>query len=219
MRYVRVLYVGFVGSVVEDERVVPQRVVYPLAQFFLADCRARGVVRVAQVDDVYAVVGYLRHEVVFLQAWHIRHVAPLPVNERAGAAAHHVAVYVHRVDWVGDSEVVVPPHQLADVARVALRPVVDEYLARVDVYAARQEVVFRYGLAQEQVALLRAVAVERVLVRHVVNGLVHGLHHRRAQRLRHVPDAEAYDVGLGVRRLECVDLLCYVGKEVVLCQL
>lgn len=157
-----------------------------------------GLLGVAQVDYVDTVVGYLGHKVVLLKARHVRHVAPLAVHQCAGSAAHHVGVDVHGIDRIGHAEVVVPAHQLAYVARVALGAVVDEYLRRVDVYPARQKVVLHYRLAQEHVALLRAVAVESLLGGHVVHGLVHGLDHRRAERLGYVADTEADDVALRV---------------------
>ena len=65
---VGVLYVCFVGCVVEYQRVVLEGVVHPFAQFFLGYHRAGGVVGIAQVYYVDAAVWYLRNKVVFGRA-------------------------------------------------------------------------------------------------------------------------------------------------------
>ena len=59
----------------------------------------------------------------------------------------------------------------------------------------RLEVVLGDRLAQEVVALLGAVAVERVAAGHLVDGLVHRLDDRGRQRLGDVADAHADDLG------------------------
>lgn len=85
-------------------------------------------------------------------------------------------------------------------------------------HSTGQEVVLHNGLPKEHVALLRAVTVERFPGRHVVDRLVHGLDYGRTERTGDVADAEAYHVGPGMRHLEGVDFLCYVGKEIILCK-
>jgi hypothetical protein len=61
--------------------------------------------------------------------------------------------------------------QLLDVSAVALRAVGDEYLVRRDVYAAVLEVDLSRLLAQERISLFRAVAVEALARRLVVDRL------------------------------------------------
>ena len=219
VRYVGVLYVSLVGRVEENERIVAQGVVHPLAQLVFRQHGARGVVGVTEVDDVHASVGQLRHEAVAGRARHVHHVAPPAVVDHPRAPYHHVRVYVYGIDGVGHADAVVPPHQLLYVARVALCAVVDEYLRRVEVYAARQEVVLHYGLAQEGVALLGPIAVEPALGAHLVGSLVYGLDHRRAQRPRDVAYAQADDACRGGLHLEGVHLLGNVGEQVVVRQL
>ena len=53
MRDVGILYVSLIGGIEEDERIVLQGVVHPLAQFLLRDDRSRRVVRKAEVDDIH----------------------------------------------------------------------------------------------------------------------------------------------------------------------
>ena len=86
-------------------------------------------------------------------------------------------------------------------------------------YAPREIVVLQNGLTQEVVAMLRTVAAKGLLVRHLVDGLVHGLNHRRAKRLCHIADAKADDALFGMRHLESVHLLGNVGEQVIVRQL
>ena len=48
----RILDVGLIGGIVEDQGIVLQGVVHPLAQFLLANDRSRGVVGIAEIDDI-----------------------------------------------------------------------------------------------------------------------------------------------------------------------
>ena len=104
---------------------------------------------------------------------------------------------------------------LLHVAGVGLCTVVDEYLIRAEMNAARQEIVFHDGLAQEVIALFRPIAVESLGSSHLIHGAVHGLNDSRTERLRDVADTKRDDVGFGVHHLEGVDLLGNVGEQVV----
>lgn len=159
-------------------------------------------------------VGQRGREVVFGGARQVGDVGPLAVDEFSGSPYHGVGVGIDGVDGVGQGHAVVPPEQLLDVGGVALGSVVDEYLVLVEVYAAGEEVALHDGLAQEVVAVLRAVAAEGVDVAHLVGGLLHGLHHGRRQGAGHVANAEADDALLGMRHLEGRDALGDVGEEV-----
>ena len=214
VRYVVVLDVRLVGCIVEDERVVSQRILHPLLQFCLREHGSRRVVRVAEVNHVYAMVGNLRYEAVLSGAWQIVDVAPATVFEHSSSAAHHVRVDIYWVNRVGDADGVVPAHNLADVSGVALCSVINEHFARVEMYAARCEVVLDYRLAQKVVAVLRPVTVERVCRSHLVYCFVHCLHHGGAQRLRHVAYAQTDDAHLRMRHLEGVHLLGYVCEQI-----
>ena len=163
-------------------------------------------------------VGNLRYEVVLVGARHVVHVAPSAVLEYAGASAHHVGVYIYGINRVGHADGVVPPHYFAYVSRVALRSVVDENLAWVEVYSAWCEVVFHYGAAQEVVAPLRTVAVECGFFSHFVHRLVHGFYHGGTQRLCHIAYAEADYTHLRMCHLEGVHLLGNVCEQVVVRQ-
>ena len=218
MRDVGVLDVGLVGGVVEDDGIVVDGVVDPLAQFLLGEHHSRGVVGVAEVDHVDAVVGNLGHELILVGAGHVGYVAPLAVGKDSCTANHDVGVDVNGIDRVGDGHGVVPPYELTDVSRVRFCTVVDEYFVGVEVHATGQEVVLYDSLPEPDVSLLGTIAVEGLLMGHIVDGLVHSVDDGGAEGLRDVADAEADDVGLGVHGLVGVDLLGNVGEEVVLLQ-
>ena len=106
------------------------------------------------------------------------------------------------------------PEKLLYVAAVALRAVGDKYLVGRDVDAAVLEVDLRRLIAEERVALLRAVAVEVLARRLIVDGLVHRLYDRIAKRLGDIAYAEANYLGVGVCRLVCGNAVGYLGKEI-----
>ena len=84
--------------------------------------------------------------------------------------------------------------------------------------ATWQEVVLQDSLAQEVVALLRAVPTKPLGGGHLIDSLVHGLGDGGTQRLGDIANAETDDVGTWVHHLESVDLLGDVGKQIVLLQ-
>ena len=213
-----VLDIGLIGGIVEDEGVVFQGVVHPFAQLLFGDDGTRGVVGIAEIDDVHPAVGYLGHEMVFGRAGHIGHVAPFAVLHHTGPANHHVGVDVDGIDGVGHTDTVVPSHEFLDVARIALGTIVDEYLARVEMDAAGQIVVLHDGLTQEGVALFGTVAVERFALAQVVDGLVHGLHDGGTKRLGDIADAQTDYVGMWMAHFEGIHLLGDVGEQIVVRQ-
>ena len=82
--------IGFVSRIVEDDALVAQGEVDPLAQLVFRQHRTRRVVGVAEVDHVYAVVGQLGSEVVLGRTGEVSHAAPAAVLKHAGAANHRV---------------------------------------------------------------------------------------------------------------------------------
>ena len=208
--------IGLVGGVEDDERVVGQGVVDPSLELFVGECRAGGVVRVAEVEEVDAVVGNIGDEAVGLRGGEVGDVAPFAaVVERAGASAHDVAVDVDGIDGVGDAHAVVPPEEFADVARVALGSVADEHLRGAEADAPRLEVVFEDGFNEEVVTLFRSVSAEGPCVGHVVDGPVHGFDAGRRQWLCDVADAQGDDLLPRVGHLEGIHPLGDVGEQVV----
>ena len=139
--------------------------------------------------------------------------------QRARAAGHDIRVEVDRVYRVRDGDLVCRAEDLLDVAAVALGAVADEDLVRRDLDAAVRVVVLDDGFRQERVALLWAVAVERLSLRLIVDRLVHGLDADLRQRLRDIADAEADDVGIRVRFLVGSDTARNLREEIAARQL
>ena len=146
---------------------------------------------VAQVDDIHrTTLGQLRNKTIFSGRRKIAHIGPTPVTECTTTANHHVRVNIDGIDGVGHANKVIPMQQLLEVTRIALRSVVDKDLVYAEMYASRQEVILQDGLAQKVIALLRAITAETLDSTHLVGSLMHGLHHGRCQRLRHVANTQ-----------------------------
>src|SRR5574344_1504991 len=79
MRYVLILDISLVSSVIEDERVVLYGVVYPFAQFVACNHRSRGVIGITQIDNIHPLVGQCRSEIILGGTRHVSHVAPFAV--------------------------------------------------------------------------------------------------------------------------------------------
>ena len=79
MWYAVVLYIRLVGSIVQDEGIVLQRIVYPFAQLLFRQHGARGVIGVAQIYHVDTVVGYGGYKLVLGGTRHVGYIAPYAV--------------------------------------------------------------------------------------------------------------------------------------------
>ncbi len=134
----------------------------------------------------------------------------------AGVAGHDVGVDVDRIHRVGDGDLVPRAEDVEDVAGVTLAAVGDENLIRFHVDAACLEIVLGDGVAQEVVALLRAVAAEGGAVAHFIHRLVHGRADGLGQRLGHIADAAADQAlrGLGIGLREDLHAAGDFGEEV-----
>ena len=167
-----------------------------------------------EVDQIHLLPGQFRYEVVRPGRVEVDDalVAAVPVDP--GAAGHDVGVQVDRVDRVRDGDLRPGAEQFLDVAGVALGAVADEHLVGLDESPARPEIVGGDGLAQEVVALLRAVTAEPGHGAHLVHSLVEGLDACRRQRVGDIADAQLDHLALGVGGLEGGHPLGDVGEQV-----
>ena len=69
-----VLYICLVCRMEEDERIILQSIVHPLAEFVFRKRHTRRIVRIAEINHVYATVGYLWNKTIFSRTRHINHV-------------------------------------------------------------------------------------------------------------------------------------------------
>ena len=170
---IRVLYVGFVSRVVHNQAIVGKCIVDPFLQLLFRERRPRRVVRVTEVDDVYAAAGQFRDEVIGFRAGDVHHVAPFSVFQHAGPSAHHVRVDVGRVDRVCHSDAVVVAKHVAYVSAVAFGAVADEHFAGFEEDAAAGVIVLDDGIYQKRIPLFRSVSMKCILARHIFDCLVH----------------------------------------------
>ncbi len=214
MRDLRVADEGLVGGVEEDQRLVPVRVGHPFRQLAPRGGRARGVVRKAEVDDVHALGGQVRHVVVFPGRGKVDQPLVAAVDEPPGTPGHDVGVDVHGVDRVGDRDPHVGRQQFLEISRVALGAVADEDLVGRNLGPEGLVVVPGDRLAQEIVPLLGAVPAEMLLGPHFVDGLVKGRDTGGGERPGDVPDAEPDDLLPGVPVFVFRDPPGDIGKQV-----
>ena len=215
MRNLFILNIGLISSIVENERVVLQGVVHPLAQLFLGNHRSRGVVGVAEVDHIHPLIRNLRNEVVLGITGHVDHIRPTTVLLNTCPPNHHIRVDIDGIDRIGDANGVVPAHQFLNISRITLGTVVDEHLVTVEMNAAREEVVLQDGITQEIVTLLRTVAAESLAGSHLVGSLMDGFNDGGCQRLGYITDAQTDHINLRVGGLEGIHLLGNISEQVV----
>ena len=218
VRNLVVLNISLIGSIVEDKRIVLQRVVNPLAQFGLRNHRARGVVGITQINHIHTAVGQLRHKTVLGITWHIQHIRPTAILLHTGTPNHHVRIDIHRIDGIGDANGIVPAHQLLNVTRITLGTIVHKHLVAVQMDATRQEIVLQDSITQEIVALFGSVAPESLTSGHLVGSLMDGLDNSRCQWLRNIAYTQRNNIHFGMHRLKGVYLFCNVGEQIVVRQ-
>ena len=141
VRDVVILNVGLISGIVEDERVVVQGVIHPLAQFLFRDHRTCRVVGVAEIDDIHTTVWQCWNKTVLCIAWHIDDIRPTAILLNTSPSYHHIRVDIDRIDGVGDTDAVVPAHEFLYVTRVTLCTIIDKDFIAVEMNATGQEVV------------------------------------------------------------------------------
>ncbi len=195
---------GFVGRVEEDDGPIRTGVIDPGGQVVLRCHGPRRVVRKAQINHIDGPIRRLGDEIILRRGRHIDDPRVLArVIARPGASRHDVRIDINGIDRVGHGHHVLDAENLLHVARVGLGPVADKDLIELDADAARAEIVVDNRLPQELVPDAAVViAAERLLPAHLLDRPVHGLDHRRRQRLRDVPDPHADDLRLRMRLFE-----------------
>ncbi len=204
-----------VGCVEQNEGFPVVGPVHPLLELLLRRHRPRRVVGVAQIDDIRIPGGFgAGDETVRGVAGQIDKPRIASALVRARPAGHDVRVHIDGVDGVAHRYLDVLVEKFLDVAAIALGAVRDENLVRGDIHSARGEVDGGDLLAQEGVALLGPVAVERRARAFVVHGFAHGRENGRSERFRHVADAQADDLGVRMRRLVRIHAVRDFRKEI-----
>ena len=190
--------VRFVGAVEEDDGLVGLRVGDPLGELGSGGDGAGGVVGKTEIDEIGGDAGDGGNITVGRSAIEVGDALVAAVDVGSGAAGHDVGVDVDGVDGIGDGELHILRKNFLNIPTVALRAVGDENFVGVDLASAGGVVVGGDGLAEEGVALLRAVALEGGALGHFVRRGVHRLDAHGRERFGDVTDAEADD---GLRRI------------------
>ena len=107
--------------------------------------------------------------------------------------------------------------ELLEVAEIRLCAIAYEDLVRGNSHTAAH--VFTHDcLAQEAVALFRAVAVKMFGASHLVHGCVQCLDNSWHKGFCHIANAEAYDLLFGICAFVGLDPVGNIGKEIALLQ-
>ena len=174
-------------------------------QPFLIVCRARGIVRRADIDDVRldALFGQ-GQKAVFGQRFRVHYLIP----------RDEVRVHIGGIDGIGDKRRYAAREYVQKVAKVAFGAVGDEDLVFIE-RRTLSRIIPRDRLAQEIIALLWSVAAETALCPHLIRRAFERAHDRLRQRQRHVADAERDDLFFGKARLEGGDARRHFGEKIV----
>ena len=199
-----VLDEGFVGGIIKNECLLPEGIIDPLCQFLLRDDSPRGVVGIAEIDDVE------------MLRWNIarKAVPHMAGDVLEGASCHDVRVHINRIDGVGDAHDVVGRENVADVARVALGTIADEYFFAVKLNAPRKEIMLDDGVDEEVITMFWAIASKSSSVGTFIHSAVHGLDGSIGQRTGDIADAEADNFFLRMCRGVCLHFLRNVREQI-----
>ncbi len=176
-----------VCRIVDNQRAVLAGVVHPLRQLLAVQHRAGRIVGVAEINHIHRLVRQRGHEAVFGVAGQVDQPIPLAVSILASAARHGVGIDIHRVHRVSDGNHRVGAEQLLNVAHVALRAVGNEHLVVVQLHAAAGIIMLADGVDEEVIAVIRAIAAERLLHAHFADRLVHRVDDGGCQRAGESP--------------------------------
>ena len=104
-------------------------------------------------------------------------------------AGHDVGVHIDRINRVGDAKPVLVPENVENVSAIALGTVRNENLVIGHIESAMAVFVLSDGLAEEVVAVLGAVAPERLAHPHLVHRAMHGGPRRLRKRFSDVANS------------------------------
>ena len=202
----RILDEGLIGRIEQDQRLVLEGVIHPALELLAAGNSSGGVVGETEIDQINRGAGQRRGEIVGSGDGQVAQAAVLPsLIGITGAACHHVAVDIHRIDRIGHGDAIAFAKDVEDVAAIALGAVGDKDLLGADVTAAALEIVFGNGLTQPGVALLRPVAMEAFAGSHLVDGVFHRVPAGLRQGLGDIANAQADQGGVGIGLAERLD--------------
>jgi hypothetical protein len=110
MRNFRIGNVRLIRRIEKQKRIVFVRIIDP-ARELRARCDGTGwIVWKTKIDEIDMLIRWLGHEIVFRRAGQIINALVAAILScRARVARHHVCVHVHRIDWIGDRDLVLPP--------------------------------------------------------------------------------------------------------------
>ena len=133
------------------------------------------------------------------------------------AACKHVGVYIRRIGGFDHERGARAVEQVEDVPQLVAGAAGNKHLVRRERYAAPR-VMVRYRFAQKRRAAFGHIAVKAGFVRLIVNRLVQSADNRATERQRHVADAHAVEMRIGMLAQIRADLLRDAIKQIGILQ-
>ena len=155
---------SLVGSIVKDDCLMTKGVIDPCGKFLLRDDSSRGVVGIAQVDDIEMLCWDVAREVV----------AGMTGNVAKTTSCHDVGIDIHRIYGVGNANNVIRSKDVAYITCVAFGTIADKHFIIIKLDAARSEVMSNNGIDEEAVTLFRTIATEGFGVGVFIDSTMHG---------------------------------------------
>ena len=205
MRYIFLSNIRLIGSIIDNHRAHFVGVIHPFLKLRFCNGRTRGIIRKAQVDNIWRLFRQLRSKAGFLCAGHIDDITPcfrLYIIS-PGAPRHNICVYVYRIDRITHGYLVILREYLLNISGITFCPVGDKYLICPDITPSFLIVVFRHGTSQKLVTKIRRVPAECLCMRHLVYCSVQAFDNSRRQRLRHIPDSQTDNPFIRIRLCIC----------------
>ena len=204
----------FIRSIEENDRARLLCIAHPYRQILLRQRRAGRVIRRAQINDHRVVRRQIGLKAAFLIARQIFEAFIRPAHEFAASARHDIAVHIDRIHRVGDRDDIGFCKDLLHIADIALCAVADKDLIWGNIASAILEIMLRDRFTQEEIALLRTIAAERLHMSHFLDSLLHRFDHDRSQRLRHITNTKGNDIRIWMRGFVRLLLLADFREQV-----
>ena len=149
MRHILLGNIGFIGSIINDDRTVFVCIINPLLKLRLCDRRSCGVIGEAEINDVRYFLGKLGCKIIVCGTWHVDHIAPclrcLIIS--TCSACHHIGIHIYGINRVTDSDLIVNTENFLNIAGITLGTVRHKDFISGNIAASLLIVVLRNGIS------------------------------------------------------------------------
>ena len=167
-----------------------QSIVHPLLQFGFGQRRSRRIIRVAQVNHVYRLLGERRDKMVFCRTRQVSQTVPLPVCLKfSSSPGHDVTVNIHRIHGVCYRNFIACTQNVSKITGITFSSVTHKNFCRTQFHSTRKVIMLQNSLNQEIISLFRTVSMESSGIGQFIYRTVHSLDRSRRKRTSHVANS------------------------------